>query len=126
MSSPQPSGPSRHDSLRRVREAVARGEATRADLVRGVVEAAGQHALDRVSAKLERKLERRQRKHARREARRLRRLEGGGHDERTRGVLGAVAAFVLLLLAVTTPNWWLVFVAMAWACRRRSADPVVA
>ena len=95
-----------------MREAVARGEATRADLVRGVVEAAGQHALDRVSAKLERKLERRQRKHARREARRLRRLEGGGHDERTRGVLGAVAAFVLLLLAVTTPNWWLVFVAM--------------
>ena len=89
-----------------------RGEATRADLVRSSPRWRAPHALDRVSAKLERKLERAAAQAARREARRLRRLEDGGHDDRTRGVLGAVAAFVLLLLAVTTPNWWLVFVAM--------------
>lgn len=46
------------DSIQRVRDAIDRGQTTHAQLLQIVLVAAGAHALDRVSEKLQRRLQR--------------------------------------------------------------------
>jgi hypothetical protein len=106
----QPRNPKQlEESIQRVQDALARGQSTHVDLLKAVLAAAGAHAIDRVSARLQRRLE----KDRLREERRERRREARAHALRPKGVAFAAAAIVALVLAATLPNlWWMVFVAL--------------
>lgn len=98
-------------SIRRVQEAIARGQAPHADVLKTFLAAAGAHALDRVSDKLRAKRERERL----REERRRRRREEAAAAAKPQGFVFAAAALVMLYFAVTQPHlWWMVFIAFGF------------
>ena len=97
------------ESIRRVQEAIAKGQSNHVDLLRTVLAAAGAHAIDRVSAKLQQKLER----DRLREERRKRRQEARGQALKPEAFTFAAASIAALVFAVLMPHlWWLVFVGL--------------
>lgn len=96
-------------SIRRMQEALVRSQAAHGRLAQEMAAAIGAHALERVSAKLERKRERWRRREERRRSKRARRKQAS----RPVGLVMAGAAAVMLVFAFAQPHlWWLVFVAL--------------
>jgi len=106
---PRPSPKQLEESIQRVQDAIARGQSTHVELLKTVLAAAGAHALDRVSAKLQQKLER----DRLREERRRRRRAARSRASKPEAFTLAAAALVALGFAVAVPHlWWMVFVAL--------------
>ncbi len=111
-STPPGALPSLEASLQRVRDAVARGEASHAQLLQAVVLTAGAHALDEVSSRMQRRLARRRQREERRRLRRERRRQ----NALPRGIISAAAAALFVVLAMLNPQLqWMLYVALGLA-----------